>query len=554
MREVSKLGKMLSFTLKSFLIVSLVMTFLTSTSKAVATGNLIDAFIDGNAEFFSGEYIDRQSFITGNARLAPEGNIFSSLYGGQLNNLDFQDGCITLTRDLTLTGSFIYSGSVSGTITADYTGDKTIFFSKDQTLSNHVTFTGQSVVLDGDGQTIDFDSAGTFSVGKRVAGKNSTLTLRNLILENLPTSWMWLENGANQVETFAQTSSVSFDRVVFESDPYSDNMVGDRRLLAFKGDCNQFNAGFKLPGNVALGTKYPISGALDLNVQALTLNSDLNFEGDGSLADESGTLLADADGNNRTLFFNADQTFNHLLSVSSSMILDGNQYALDLNSTGSLGIGNGKTLRLKNWSLENLKSNWVIPAAGTLAFDNVVFESDPYSSGITDGDGMTFTNNCRFEKGFTLPVDTNLETTEPFSGPLDLNSGTLTLYSDLHFSGEGSIVGSDGTIAADNDYVNRTLFFNADQTFDNATLTFNNSVVVDCDDHQFDLDLGGKFVVANGKTLSLRNMTIKNPPSDWLTFNDADARLSLEDVKLIGPHNLTINELEQVYGQFDMIY
>jgi len=234
--------------------------------------------------------------------------------------------------------------------------------------------------------------------------------------------------------------------------------------------------------------------------------------------------------------------------------LDGNQYALDLNSTGSLGIGNGKTLRLKNWSLENLKSNWVIPAAGTLAFDNVVFESDPYSSGITDGDGMTFTNNCRFEKGFTLPVDTNLETTEPFSGPLDLNSGTLTLYSDLHFSGEGSIVGSDGTIAADNDYVNRTLFFNADQTFDNATLTFNNSVVVDCDDHQFDLDLGGKFVVANGKTLSLRNMTIKNPPSDWLTFNDADARLSLEDVKLIGPHNLTINELEQVYGQFDMIY
>jgi len=417
-----------------------------------------------------------------------------------------------------------------------------LFFDTDVTFNDPVTFSG-TCLIHGDDSLLEFTGSTIFNVTD-----GTTLTLKDLSLNNLESNWLTLRG----------TSNVAFDNVVFESDPNTSGMT-TADGMTFTNNC-RFEKGFTLPTNVDLETTEPFSGALNLNTNSLTLYGDLLFSGEGSLdgstENEYATFLADNDNTNRTMYFNRNQAISadYLLSFSSDLVLDGNQYALDLNNSSSISIGNGKTLLLRNWSLENLKSDWVVPSAGTLAFDNVVFESNPYSSGIADGDGMTFTNNCRFEKGFTLPIDVNLETSEPFSGALNLNSNTLSLYGDLLFSGEGSLDGTNGTIGADNDNTNRTLSFNADQTFDNAILTFNNSIIVNGNGHQFDLDLGGKFVIAAGKTLRLVDMTIKNAPSDWIVFSDANSALVLDGVKFIGSKNLSEQQMKQVSGTFEVEY
>jgi len=173
-----------------------------------------------------------------------------------------------------------------------------------------------------------------------------------------------------------------------------------------------------------------------------------------------------------------------------------------------------------------LHDNWISLAGtdqiSTLSLDSVVLQSDPYSDGISGNDNfLTFTNNCVFHSGFTLPVDIDLESRTHFSGLLNLNDHILTLYSDLHFDGDGLLVSSDGSIAVDGDSYKRSLNFESDQNYE-STLNINGDLTIECSGHELDLNLLGKFVIAAGKTLTLADMTVKNAPNDWITFSDSN--------------------------------
>ena len=383
MKEKVRAGKFLGLISKLLLSVTLLMIIFTSLSKSadISTKYLIDLnYISAGDTWLprSESYADARVSIAGTAKLPEGGNTWLSIYGGEFNYLDFNDGCMTLSTDLVITGSIGIWGdhAISGTITTDGTGSKIIYLSKNQSLSNHVTFTGTDLLIDADGSLVNFESTGTFSVGLGAnQGVFTTLTLRDMVLSNLHNQWLYLEDGNhdNNYPQYSQTSTVSFDNVTFDYDPYTEYVqTSTNNIMAFIGDENMFNAGFTLPNNITLATKYPFSGTLNFNDLLMTLYEDLYFTAEG-LITGNGTVAADSDAAERTMFFNRDITFENILSFSSSITVDGNGYTFDLNSLGKFTVGNGKTLTLKNMTIKNLPAGWVAfgSSSSWLNFDNV---------------------------------------------------------------------------------------------------------------------------------------------------------------------------------------
>jgi len=214
-----------------------------------------------------------------------------------------------------------------------------------------------------DGSELGFDSVNTITIGGIVeAGEDwcdENLTYRNGTISGTYDGWFRFDK---------TDSALTFSNIFFPSDPYSDcsgavgNVAG---MLNFDPKC-KFNGGLKLPLNLIYRSIYPLNGILDFNDKQLTLeNTDIYLDSGGSI-NGNGTIVGD--GN--SIIFNSNQTYENILSFSaSSATIDGKGYELDLNNAGRFTVEAGKTLKLKNMVLKNLRSDWK-SGAGSVVLDH----------------------------------------------------------------------------------------------------------------------------------------------------------------------------------------
>jgi hypothetical protein len=151
-------------------------------STTVYAASQYDTFVDGWWNPALDEWATGRVVVSGRTVFPAGANAIVSIFGGELHDVDLNNGCMTLGNDLVISGSLI---STDGTITNSLSHNIIILFSKNQTFTTatKITFTGD-ITLDCNGHDFDLDSTSTFSIGDATAGGN-TLTLRNMTLKGL---------------------------------------------------------------------------------------------------------------------------------------------------------------------------------------------------------------------------------------------------------------------------------------------------------------------------------------------------------------------------------
>ncbi|HBZ73080.1 TPA: hypothetical protein DEO28_01015 [Candidatus Dependentiae bacterium] len=415
----------------------------------------------------------------------------------------------------------------------------TTLLRRDLNLNRDITL--NNVILNGQDNQLTLATA-----TKLFVDSGATVSLQNLDLVN----------ATNKIRFNDASGKIWLDDVKLDSDIYSPFYISPYSIEFTNSDC-MFNAGLTLPVNLSYVSKFPFGGTLSFNEHNLTLSSDLIMGANGRLdSTTNGTISTDADANLRSIFFNGDQSFSKSLKLNNNLILDGNKRTFDLGTTGSIDVATGKTLTLKNMTLKGSNAAWVALGAGSkLYLENVVLARDLSSTGMTDEYAIEYTNtDCVFNAGLTLQKNSSFASKSPFGGTLSFNEHKLTLSSDLIMGANGVLDSTtNGTISTDADANNREIFFNKNQTF-SKILTLNNNLVIDGGNKYYlDLNLLGHINVAAGKTITLRNIILKNLHSGWLTWGDSSSTIVVDNVKILNNSYLAPGDYYHIQGTFNVI-
>lgn len=153
-----------------------------------------------------------------------------------------------------------------------------------------------------------------------------------------------------------------------------------------------------------------------------------------------------------------------------------------------------------------------------------------------------------FENGFTLnnfATNCTFNSYYPVSGPINMNSGTLTLQQPLVFGGTATLA-TGGTflgngLSIDLPKISGSFSLPGNTTFDttklalhsNITLggviSFSGSSVIEGNNYSIDLS-GGSIVLAAGATLLIRDANLKNVSGTNIVCQSNTSTLTLQDV------------------------
>lgn len=159
---------------------------------------------------------------------------------------------------------------------------------------------------------------------------------------------------------------------------------------------------------------------------------------------------------------------------------------------------------------------------------------------MPDEDG-TYSGYIWFPEGFTIYSGrtATLNVFPPVGGTIDLNDGTLSLTGDLILRGTAEIVNNAGTSGVINGNGNVIKLLN-DMTIDDA-IVFGETgkegdTIIDGDNNVITLGSNGKFTVANNRSLTLKNLILKDLSgtggSKKIVLNNASSELILDNVTI----------------------
>ncbi len=167
----------------------------------------------------------------------------------------------------------------------------------------------------------------------------------------------------------------------------------DGNYLAFgssKGNGNEFNVYFFDPSAQTLTLVYSFNTVTtDYTVRwspsgnFLALGDANNYLSIYNLSSGTSTLTFNA----AKLAFNSDVTFNVPTTFQGSCAIDGSNHALQFGNQGSIVVGSGATLALKNLTLNNITASNFYCADGTatITFNNVELDLSASDYNFTTG-------------------------------------------------------------------------------------------------------------------------------------------------------------------------
>jgi len=131
------------------------------------------AYVENNT-FIDGDYANGSVVINNTATLPTSGNVYINIFSGAIKNILADDSTITLSADLSITGTF--HNLVSEKMLQILGDNFTLFLNQDQTLDN-LKITGENVIIDAQGNTINLNNNKVLCVES-----GSDLHIKNCIL------------------------------------------------------------------------------------------------------------------------------------------------------------------------------------------------------------------------------------------------------------------------------------------------------------------------------------------------------------------------------------
>ena len=148
--------------------------------------------------------------------------------------------------------------------------------------------------------------------------------------------------------------------------------------------------------------------------------------------------------------------------------------------------------------------------------------------------------------GFLNSATTSLTMTifPPVMGPINLNSKTLILGADLHLASNVTLT-NNGTVEGGG----HAIIMHGDLAYASTLTVSASNLIIDGQGHHLDLN-GGTLSIADGKTLTLRNITVDNLGATAFTMSGSSSKLVLDNATLNFIADETIdNGVVEVYGK-----